>query len=133
MYGGAGNDVLVFHQGDTIDGGSGTDVLLVKGGSVDALFDSDGKLNSNITNSEILISGKENGTVESLTDVGKLSDIGMTVGSDGKVTTANTSNATWADSGTHGDYNVMTCTITHTDSSSEEVTVAVLKTTLNNG
>ena len=133
LYGGAGNDVLVFHQGDTIDGGSGTDVLLVKGGSVDALFDSDGKLNSNITNSEILISGKENGTVESLTDVGKLSDIGMTVGSDGKVTTANTSNATWADSGTHGDYNVMTCTITHTDSSSEEVTVAVLKTTLNNG
>ena len=133
LYGGAGNDVLVFHQGDTIDGGSGTDMLLVKGGSVDALFDSDGKLNSNISNTEILISGKENGTVESLTDVGKLSDIGMTVGSDGKVTTANTSNATWADSGTHGDYNVMTCTITHTDSSSEEVTVAVLKTTLNNG
>ena len=133
LYGGAGNDVLVFHQGDTIDGGGDTDLLVVKGGSVDALFDSDGKLNSNISNTEILISGKENGTVESLTDVGKLSDIGMTVGSDGKVTTANTSNAAWADSGTHGDYNVMTCTITHTDSSSEEVTVAVLKTTLNNG
>lgn len=132
LYGGAGNDVLVFHQGDTIDGGDGTDMLVVKGGTLDALFDSDGKLNSNISNTEILISGKENGTVESLTDVGKLSDIGMTVGSDGKVTTANTSNAAWADSGTHGDYNVMTCTITHTDSSSEEVTVAVLKTTLNN-
>ena len=133
LYGGDGNDVLVFHKGDTIDGGDGTDLLVVKGGSVDALFDSDGKLDSNITNTEILISGKENGAVESLTDVGKLSDIGMTVDSDGKVTTANTSNATWADSGTHGDYNIMTCTITHTDSSSEEVTVAVLKTTLNNG
>jgi len=72
--------VLVFHKGDTIDGGTGTDVLLVKGGSLDELFGADGKLDSNITNTEVLVSGNDASTMESLTDVSKLSAIGLTVG-----------------------------------------------------
>jgi len=129
LYGGAGNDVLVFHKGDTIDGGTGTDVLLVKGGSLDQLFGADGKLDSNITNTEVLVSGNDASTMESLTDVSKLSAIGLTVGADGKVTTANTGNATWSTAATqpHDGYDVMTCTISHTDHTTEEMTVAVLK------
>ena len=129
LYGGAGNDVLVFHKGDTIDGGTGTDVLLVKGGSLDELFGADGKLDSNITNTEVLVSGNDASTMESLTDVSKLSAIGLTVGADGKVTTANTGNATWSTAATqpHDGYDVMTCTISHTDHTTEEMTVAVLK------
>ncbi|WP_374289762.1 VWA domain-containing protein [Desulfovibrio desulfuricans] len=128
LYGGAGNDVLVFHKGDTIDGGTGTDVLLVKGGSLDELFGADGKLDSNITNTEVLVSGND-ATMASLTDVSKLSAIGLTVGADGKVTTANTSNATWSTAAAqpHDGYDVMTCTISHTDHTTEEMTVAVLK------
>ena len=72
LDGGAGNDVLVFHQGDTINGGDGTDVLLVGGTdttTVDDLF------NSKTSNIEVIIKGDG---AESLTDMQKLADKGIT-------------------------------------------------------
>ncbi len=80
LYGGAGNDVLVFHQGDTIDGGSDTDMLLVSNaenptGSVNDLF-------ANTANVEVVVTGD---AVDSLTDMQKLADKGITFGADNKV------------------------------------------------
>jgi len=72
LDGGAGNDVLVFHQGDTINGGDGTDVLLVGGTdttTVDDLF------HSKTSNIEVIIKGDG---AESLTDMQKLADKGIT-------------------------------------------------------
>ncbi len=80
LNGGAGNDVLVFHQGDTIDGGSETDMLLVSNaenptGSVNDLF-------ANTANVEVVVTGD---AVDSLTDMQKLADKGITFGADNKV------------------------------------------------
>ena len=71
LDGGAGNDVLVFHQGDHIDGGVNTDMLLVSGTdttSVDDLF------NSKTSNIEVIVKGS---AVDSLTDMKALADKGI--------------------------------------------------------
>lgn len=70
LDGGAGNDVLVFHQGDHIDGGADTDMLLVSGTdttSVDDLFNS-------TSNIEVIVKGS---AVDSLTDMKALADKGI--------------------------------------------------------
>lgn len=80
LYGGDGNDVLVFHQGDTIDGGAGTDILLVsdkegEGLSIDDLF-------TNTSGIEVVVTGTD---VNSLTNMGSLADKGITFNADNQV------------------------------------------------
>ena len=80
LDGGAGNDVLVFHQGDSINGGEGTDVLLVSSvehpaGTVDDLF-------AGTTGVEVVVTGAG---VDSLTDMQKLADKGITFDAGNKV------------------------------------------------
>lgn len=80
LYGGDGNDVLVFHKGDTIDGGAGTDILLVSneegaGLSVDALF-------TQTSGIEVVVTGAD---VNSLTNMGSLAERGITFNADNQV------------------------------------------------
>lgn len=80
LYGGDGNDVLVFHQGDTIDGGAGTDILLVsdkegEGLNIDDLF-------TNTSGIEVVVTGAD---VNSLTNMGSLADKGITFNADNQV------------------------------------------------
>lgn len=80
LYGGDGNDVLVFHDGDVIDGGAGTDILLVGKaytGTVDELF-----ANDKITNVEVVITGDD---VGSLADMQALVDKGITFNANNQV------------------------------------------------
>lgn len=76
LYGGDGNDIMMYHPNDVIDGGSGMDVLLVAGNeNMDSLFQG-GRLDSNVTDVEVIISGED---VSNLTNMDALSNIGITV------------------------------------------------------
>ncbi|WP_291439830.1 VCBS domain-containing protein [Desulfovibrio sp.] len=80
LYGGDGNDVLVFHKNDTIDGGAGTDILLVsdkegEGLSIDDLF-------TNTSGIEVVVTGTD---VNSLTNMSSLADKGITFNADNQV------------------------------------------------
>ena len=132
LYGGAGNDVLVFHQGDTIDGGTGDgdfDMVIVgDGGTVDSLLSKGvNGTDSNVKNVEMLVSGKGANDITSLTD---LNDKGFSVinGSNGSVhVDARTDHGWSADTGTQTDAagNTFT-TYTHMDSAGAvDLTVAV--------
>ena len=139
LYGGVGNDVLVFHQGDTIDGGAGDgdfDMVIVGGGgTVDSLLSKGvNGTDSNVKNVEMLVSGKGANDITSLTD---LNDKGFSVinGSNGSVhVDARTDHGWSADTGTQTDAagNTFT-TYTHMDSAGAvDLTVAVetLKNTI---
>lgn len=76
LYGGDGNDIMMYHPNDVIDGGSGMDVLLVAGNeNMDSFFQG-GRLDSNVTDVEVIISGED---VSNLTNMDALSNIGITV------------------------------------------------------
>lgn len=80
LYGGDGNDVLVFHKGDAIDGGAGTDILLVsdkegEGLSIDELF-------TQTSGIEVVVTGAD---VNSLTNMGSLAERGITFNADNQV------------------------------------------------
>ena len=79
LYGGSGNDILMYHPNDVIDGGSGVDVLLVGSNEdMDQLFRSDGSLDGNVSNVEMIVSGD----INDLTSMKALEGIGVTVGDD---------------------------------------------------
>lgn len=76
LYGGSGNDIFMYHPNDVIDGGSGMDVLLVGNTEdMDQLF-SDGRMDGNVGNVEMIVSGD----VNDLTSMNALKDIGITLG-----------------------------------------------------
>lgn len=140
LYGGAGNDVLVFHQGDTIDGGSGTDMLLVKGGSVDALFTGaeHTKGVDGITGVEVMVSTSGD-ALNNLTDMAEIASktgVSISTGSDGSTAVSFDASHSWttttqtASNGTVWDVHSTTIT---TDSGSEAVQVAVQHLTTNQG
>lgn len=140
LYGGAGNDVLVFHQGDTIDGGSGTDMLLVKGGSVDALFTGaeHAKGVDGITGVEVMVSTSGD-ALNNLTDMAEIASktgVSISTGSDGSTAVSFDASHSWttttqtASNGTVWDVHSTTIT---TDSGSEAVQVAVQHLTTNQG
>ncbi|WP_308584560.1 VCBS domain-containing protein [uncultured Desulfovibrio sp.] len=140
LYGGAGNDVLVFHQGDTIDGGSGTDMLLVKGGSVDALFTGAEHVKGvdGITGVEVMVSTSGD-ALNNLTDMAEIASktgVSISTGSDGSTAVSFDASHSWttttqtASNGTVWDVHSTTIT---TDSGSEAVQVAVQHLTTNQG
>lgn len=79
LFGGAGNDVLVFHQGDTIDGDSGLNVLISGGSeSLDTLLGS-----GNVSHVDVLVqdAGTASGdATSSLTSLTALSNVGINMG-----------------------------------------------------
>ena len=79
LYGGAGNDVLVFHQGDIIDGDSGLNVLISGGSeSLDTLLGS-----GNVSHVDVLVqdAGTASGdATSSLTSLTALSNVGINMG-----------------------------------------------------
>lgn len=140
LYGGAGNDVLVFHQGDTIDGGGDTDLLVVKGGSVDALFAGaeHAKGVDGITGVEVMVSASGD-ALNNLTDMAEIASktgVSISTGSDGSTAVSFDASHTWttttqtASNGTVWDVHSTTIT---TDSGSEAVQVAVQHLTTNQG
>ena len=140
LYGGAGNDVLVFHQGDTIDGGDGTDMLVVKGGSVDTLFAGaeHAKGVDGITGVEVMVSTSGD-ALNNLTDMAQIASktgVSISTGSDGSTAVSFDASHTWttttqtASNGTVWDVHSTTIT---TDSGSEAVQVAVQHLTTNQG
>ena len=103
LYGGDGNDVLVFHQGDTIDGGAGTDILLVsdkegEGFSIDDLF-------TNTSGIEVVVTGTD---VNSLTNMGSLADKGITFNADNQVVLDHAKGWRVGDSASIGGHDVWT-------------------------
>ncbi|MSS27835.1 hypothetical protein FYJ44_07215 [Desulfovibrio sp. PG-178-WT-4] len=69
----------MYHPHDVIDGGSGVDVLLVGSNEdMDQLFRSDGSLDGNVSNVEMIVSGD----INDLTSMKALEGIGVTVGDD---------------------------------------------------
>lgn len=70
----------MYRPNDVIDGGSGMDVLLVGGRqNLDALFQ-DGRLDHNVSNVDVVVSGED---VSNLTSMDALKDIGIHVGDTG--------------------------------------------------
>lgn len=129
LYGGVGNDVLVFHQGDTIDGGGDLDMVIVgDGGTVDTLLN--GGVNgadSNVKNVEVLVSGDKAGDITSLTDLAN-KGLSLSKGKDGNIHVDASTDHNWSvATGSHTDAasNTFT-TYTHTDSNGAvDLTVAV--------
>ena len=125
LYGGVGNDVLVFHQGDTIDGGGDLDMVIVgDGGTVDTLLR--GGVNgadSNVKNVEVLVSGDKAGDITSLTDLAS-KGLSLSKGEDGNIHVD--ANHNWSvATGSHTDASNNTfTTYTHTDGA-VDLTVAV--------
>lgn len=75
LYGGAGNDILVYNVNDVIDGGEGVDVLLVgNDNDLDAIFN--GSLDADINNVEVIVSGD----VNNLTNADAFKEIGVVMG-----------------------------------------------------
>ena len=75
LDGGAGNDILVFHKGDTIDGGSGIDVLLTDDSTNDL-----GALLRSTQHVEVAIKGMNAANSDApmdLTDISKLANVGI--------------------------------------------------------
>lgn len=95
LYGGEGNDIMVYHDGDILDGGAGLDFMLV---------DSTEGLNSLLGAAkgvEVAIKGDNDGQTASelgLTNLDKLADVGIHVAEnnvDGKHTTTMTLSDAW--------------------------------------
>jgi len=129
LDGGAGNDVLVFHQGDKIDGGGDLDMVIVgDGGTVDTLLN--GGVNgadSNVKNVEVLVSGDKAGDITSLTDLAN-KGLSLSTGEDGNIHVDASTAHNWSvATGSHTDASNNTfTTYTHTDSNGAvDLTVAV--------
>lgn len=133
LYGGDGNDVLVFHQGDTIDGGADFDMLVVKGGSVDGLFTGaeHAKGVDSITGVEVMVSTSGD-ALNNLTDMAEIASktgVSISTGSDGSTAVSFDASHTWttttqtASNGTL--WEVYSTTITTDSGNDETVQVAV--------
>lgn len=91
LYGGSGNDIMVFHEGDSLNGGAGLDFMLV-----DSTEDMNALLNV-AKEVEVAIKGADGKAAADLglTDLGKLADVGIHVvdSTDGGHTTMTLSDA----------------------------------------
>lgn len=99
LYGGDGNDIMVYHNGDSLDGGAGLDFMLVDSSTTTEDMNT---LLGVAKEVEVAIKGTNGQTAAELglTDLGKLAGVGIHVvdSEDGKQTTM-TLTSGWADKG----------------------------------